>query len=524
MAESRNPGQPARDGGLEVVLEAPIPDCLPVGSPTAVMCRGACFHRRDVVESVTILVDGVPHRPAASRMPRPDLFRSLHPRLDRAAERDQESLEDPELRSYRSGFWGTVPIPARVQPGEVELRVDAELANGAHASAPLGRIEVVEPSEPPRYEGPEAAREGGLIAVCMATFDPEVDLLRTQIATLRAQTDRRWMCLISDDCSARDRYEAIAAAVGRDPRFVLSRSARRRGFYRNFERALRMVPPEAELVALCDQDDRWYPDKLETLRGAIRGVELAYSDLRLVDPHGRLLAESLWERRPHQRPEPISLLLSNTIPGAASLFRRRVIEYALPFPEGPGWQFHDHWLGVAAAAIGDVAYVDRPLYDYVQHSGAVLRGRIARGPDPPADAGKWDRIDPRAPAPSRLMTRWRAAYFYAYQPLALWAHVLLERCATRLTRRKRRALRWLIAADRSLLAWLWLAIGGLRAPFTRSEVDATERLLCGAIVWRHLVAARAARRTRPSGSAPDASTPPFDPRLLESTRGVPRRL
>ena len=280
----------------------------------------------------------------------------------------------------------------------------------------------------------------------MATFDPDVELLRTQIESLRAQTDRRWLCLISDDCSAQDRYEAIEAAVGRDPRFVLSRSARRRGFYRNFERALRMLPPEAELVALCDQDDRWYPDKLETLRGAIRGVELAYSDLRLVDPHGGVLAESLWERRPHRRPELISLLRANTIPGAASLFRRRVVDYALPFPEGPGWQFHDHWLGVTAAAIGDVAYVDRPLYDYVQHPGAVLRGRIAGGADPPANASDENRRDKRDLSPRRVISRWRAAYFYAYQPLALRAHVLLERCAARLTRRKRRALRRLIAA------------------------------------------------------------------------------
>ena len=524
MVARTDPEVPTLNGDLQVMLDVPIPSRLPVGSPTAVLCRGTCFHRRRPVERMTILVDGVPHRPTASRMPRPDLFRSLHPRLASGARRDPESVEDPELRSYRSGFWGTVPIPARERPGEVELRVDAALANGARAGATLGRIEVVDPSEPPRSEWPKIAGDGGLIAVCMATFDPDVELLRTQIESLRAQTDRRWLCLISDDCSAQDRYEAIEAAVGRDPRFVLSRSARRRGFYRNFERALRMLPPEAELVALCDQDDRWYPDKLETLRGAIRGVELAYSDLRLVDPHGGVLAESLWERRPHQRPELISLLLANTIPGAASLFRRRVVDYALPFPEGPGWQFHDHWLGVAAAAIGDVAYVDRPLYDYVQHPGAVLRGRIAGGADAPANASDENRRDKRDLAPRRVIGRWRGAYFYAYQPLALWAHVLLERCAARLTRRKRRALRRLIAADRSPFAWLWLASGALRASLTRSEIHATEGLLCGAIVWRHLVAARAARGTRPSGSAADASAPPFDPRLLESTRGARRRL
>jgi glycosyltransferase involved in cell wall biosynthesis len=513
MVQRTDPDVPARNGDLQVMLEVPIPSRLPVGSATAVLCRGTCFHRHRTVERMTILVDGVPHRPTASRMPRPDLFRSLHPRLASGARRDPNSVEDPELRSYRSGFWGTVPIPARESPGEVELRVDAALANGARASVTLGRIEVVDFS-PPRSERPKIAGDGGLIAVCMATFDPDVELLRTQIESLRAQTDRRWLCLISDDCSAQDRYEAIEAEVGRDPRFVLSRSARRRGFYRNFERALRMLPPEAELVALCDQDDRWYPDKLETLRSAIRGVELAYSDLRLVDSHGGVLANSLWERRRHRRPELISLLLANTIPGAASLFRRRVVDYALPFPEGPGWQFHDHWLGVAAAAIGDLAYVDRPLYDYVQHPGAVLRGRIAGGADPPASASDENRREKRDLAPRRVISRWRGAYFYAYQPLALWAHVLLVRCPAQLTRRKRRALRRLIAADRSPFAWLWLASGALRA-LARAEIHATERLLCGAIVWRHAVAARAASAARPSGSAADASAPPFDPWLLE---------
>ena len=46
------------------------------------------------------------------------------------------------------------------------------------------------------------------------------------------------------------------------------------------------------------------------------------------------------------------------------------------FPAGPGWDFHDHWLALVAMALGEVAYVDRPLYDYVQHPGAVL-GRAA---------------------------------------------------------------------------------------------------------------------------------------------------
>ena len=40
---------------------------------------------------------------------------------------------------------------------------------------------------------------------------------------------------------------------------MLSRSESRLGFYRNFERALSMVPPSADYVTLCDQDDYWHP-------------------------------------------------------------------------------------------------------------------------------------------------------------------------------------------------------------------------------------------------------------------------
>ena len=64
-------------------------------------------------------------------------------------------------------------------------------------------------------------------------------------------------------------------------------NAERLGFYFNFERALGLVPPEAEAVALCDQDDEWYPDKLATLLAALReGHTLVYSDQRIVGAGG----------------------------------------------------------------------------------------------------------------------------------------------------------------------------------------------------------------------------------------------
>ncbi|MCW3067060.1 MAG: methyltransferase protein, partial [Solirubrobacterales bacterium] len=376
-------GAPVAAHDLNVRLESPLPVALPVGSATAIFCSGSAYPPDDEVRGLAIVVDGVPHPAAAFGMPRPDL---------------------PD--AHRSGFWATVPVPAHDRPGAVDLEAELELARGGRVRAPLGRIEVVEAPSPTPQEAP-----AGAIAVCLATFEPDPALLRAQLESLRAQTDERWICLVSDDCSAPEHFERIVEAIGPDPRFVVSRSARRLGFYRNFERALRMVPAGVELVALCDQDDRWYPEKLATLRGALGGAQLVYCDQRLVDADGRVLRETMWKGRRNNHTSLASLLVANSITGAATLFRRDVMELALPFPDTPGLQFHDHWLGLVALAAGDIAYVDRPLYDYVQHRGAVFGD-----------------VDERAEPARRAGSRgWRAAYFCGYLAREVQAQALLAR-------------------------------------------------------------------------------------------------
>src|SRR3954454_14130106 len=269
----------AVDEDLVVDLEIPLPAAIPVGQATAVICFGTCFHRRQAIERLEVVVDGVPHRPTAARMPRLDLFRALHPSIaageEQTKERDPLSGEDPECRSYRSGFWATVPIPAPRRPGAVELRVAVEFADGTRTDSPLGAIAVA-PGDP-------AQHRSSLIAICMATFDPDPELFRAQVDSIRAQTDGDWICLISDDCSHPDRFAEIERVVEGDARFVVSRSPRRLGFYRNFERALELAPPEAGLVALADQDDLWHPDKLQALRAGLGRAQLIYSDQRIVD-------------------------------------------------------------------------------------------------------------------------------------------------------------------------------------------------------------------------------------------------
>src|SRR5207253_2463811 len=87
--------------------------------------------------------------------------------------------------------------------------------------------------------------EAPLVAICMATYEPDPRLLERQIASIREQTHERWVCLVSDDGSGAERLAHLRELIEGDARFTLSVGEGRLGFYANFERALRMVPPRA---------------------------------------------------------------------------------------------------------------------------------------------------------------------------------------------------------------------------------------------------------------------------------------
>ena len=510
-----------RAAGLHVRIENPLPRSLPVGSASAIFCFGHCFHRHEAVTRLELVVGGVRHRPAATGMPRRDLLQWLHG--------PHGGGEDPEGRSYRSGFWAVIPLPAQPRPGALAVQAAVRLADGAELVTELGEIEIeieaADPARTARRAVPD--RPGvpdrppvpaGTIAICMTTFEPEISLFAVQVESLRAQSDDRWRCVISDGGSRAESLAAIREVLGDDPRFELSASPERLDPYRNFERALRRAPAGAELIALCDQDDRWYPEKLAALRAGLGSASMVYSDQRLVTDDGRVLRDSLWKGRRNDWSNLASLLVANAVPGAAMLFRRELLERALPFPEAPGLVWHDHWLALAALAGGSIAYVDRPLYDYVQHVGAVS-GDVAGGPRGrrPVAAARTGR--------SRLVARgkrggsrgWRGAYFGGYLPRAVQAQTLLLRCADTLTPHKRRALELFVASADSPAAFAWLALRPLRALAGRGETLGGEAALARGVLWRWLVAI-AAGPAAPSARRPalDASFP--DPPRFEQPR------
>ena len=187
-----------------------------------------------------------------------------------------------------------------------------------------------------------------------------------------------------------------------------------------------------------------------------------------------------------------SLLVANTVTGAASLMRRDLLASALPFPPVSGEAFHDHWLALCALASGEIGYLDEATYDHIRHrdSFTVREGfGITR---PVGDTPHWrlrltgalGRLRRRALRPG-----WRSLYFDRYLLAVQYAVTLRLRFGAAMDAGRSRPLRRVETAERTLSGPAWLAVRSLRPYLGRNETFARERVLLGAVFWRRLAGA-----------------------------------
>jgi hypothetical protein len=451
---------------LETVTH--LPDEVAVGAGTALFVDGICLPSAPV-RRLEIIVDDQAHRAMGW------------------------GLAGPRGARTRGYWWGIVPIAAVEAPTETPLELRALLADGSEHRATAGRLRLVPERREQalaELEPPVAGTGGGpLVAICMATYEPDPRFFRRQIESIRAQTHGRWICLISDDGSSAESLAAIESVVAGDRRFVVSSAPANVGHYRNFERALGMVPPDADYVAFSDQDDFWHPDKLDSLlAGLTPGSPLVYSDMRLVGENGEIYADTYWTVRRNSYTDFASLVLANTVTGAASLFDAALLERALPFPPRHSALFHDHWIAQVAMAVGPLSYVDRPLHDYVQHGGAAIGHLAANG------RGRYS-----GPAHERLLASlrnlrargyrpaWRAPYFNIYCRVLLAAEVLRARCGDVLSPEQLAVLDRLSDSAGGIA---WMLARSTRDLRGANETLGRERAILAGFAWRRVAMTR----------------------------------
>ncbi len=261
------------------------------------------------------------------------------------------------------------------------------------------------------------------VAILMAVYEPNPKWLAQQLDSLEKQTYRPLRLYVCDDASPSFPLERLRALVSEHIHSFpteCSRNERNLGSNATFGKLTAQA--ESELLAYCDQDDVWEPDKLHRLAAAldVENAQLACCDMSVIDGDGRQTACSVREVKPHivyrcgEGLAPI-FLTGNFVTGCACLIRADTARAALPFPLHT---VHDQWLALCAARSGSIAFVPETLVRYRIHGEnqtSTLKGvqnkkdyyaiRISR--DQRRIAEFHERVD--LGTPQRRLERWMNA-------------------------------------------------------------------------------------------------------------------
>jgi len=219
-----------------------------------------------------------------------------------------------------------------------------------------------------------------LISIAMAVYNGE-PYLKQQIDSILAQTFSEFELVICDDCSTDNSWDVLKSYSRCDQRISIYKNNQNLGFCKNFERAISLC--SADYIALSDQDDIWKENHLQLLYEGLGDKMMACGNALLVDSRGFSL-NTTWKDYEQLNYIPDNdflklksiVLFRNPYQGASMLFRRELLSFALPFPEGT--HFHDRWLAMVACLTGGISYVDTIILHYRRMNTNVTAKRHKR--------------------------------------------------------------------------------------------------------------------------------------------------
>ncbi len=231
-----------------------------------------------------------------------------------------------------------------------------------------------------------------------------------QVRSILHQTRPPVQLVLSDDDSTDETVETVKKVIARfraerpdcGITVTIIENKPALGVVRNFEGAVAACT--GDLIALSDQDDLWVPDRLERMVAEFErrpSLSLLHTDARLVDGDAKPLASRLFdaieftpqEQQLEREGRAFELLLRrNVVTGATTVFRRHLLERALPFVDD--W-VHDEWLAMVASVFGTVDFLPDALIDYRQHGANQIgatkldaRGKLSRLQEPRSERNR----------------------------------------------------------------------------------------------------------------------------------------
>lgn len=210
------------------------------------------------------------------------------------------------------------------------------------------------------------------MTIVLATYNGE-DYLNEQLDSIFNQSFINYQLLIGDDCSTDNTVKIIEEYQLKYENIYLIRNVQQLGHVRNFENLISKV--DSGYIALCDQDDIWYKDKLLEAISALESCNdtgtpmLFHSDLMGIDSKNYTLYDSFFKERGYAFPQKRSLdimLGRSGIMGNTMVFNQALKKEILPFPKD--LIVHDYWIALVNELVGRRVTFSKPLVKYRIHN------------------------------------------------------------------------------------------------------------------------------------------------------------
>ena len=234
------------------------------------------------------------------------------------------------------------------------------------------------------------------VSVALCTFNG-VRFVDKQLESLVRQERRPDELVVCDDGSDDDTVHLIRRRSSDVPFAVrIQVNSKRLGVFRNFEQAVGLCG--GEIIAPCDQDDVWRPDKLGLMEQTLAEnpqAGMVFSDAEIVNDQLQPMNMSLWDcagfsielQQQFTRGDAFKHLINkNYVFGCTMAFRSRLRDLFLPFPEQFKFiHLHDGLIVLFTSAVAPIIPLKQKLISYRQHAGQQI-GAFVRMSDPQTPA------------------------------------------------------------------------------------------------------------------------------------------
>jgi Glycosyl transferase family 2 len=222
---------------------------------------------------------------------------------------------------------------------------------------------------------PKAKPTGLAISVAMATFNGE-RFIREQLDSIAVQSLLPSELVVTDDSSSPHTLDIVRRFEPQLPFPVrIHKNESRLGYRKNFFKAFSLCT--GDLIAPCDQDDVWMPNKLERLSSVFTDDDVLLAIHKVTPVDGSLqpipgVSKKHWYHEGTY--EPLTADPAYMAYGMSLMIRRDILTWIDPAEASSlGDAFgHDLWLWFVATSLGKIVGLSEELALYRQHAANVF--------------------------------------------------------------------------------------------------------------------------------------------------------